>query len=325
MVIWSYMLLIYCKISRPIWPVHCYNVGSPPCTSMYYVKYVLVKSPESTLAGAKDGKFDRKFQISARLCQEIQDTQRDSTSSTSQPWLRKVGIGKHPISSNIIQSSNHQQYQQSNNNPIIQPYHPIIQSSNNPIIQSSIQSSCHGSHRHRGNPLPGWGFAAAFHVANPGVNANWIKMPQDDTTWHHTSCNAKIATGFSDSLAYFASPQVVWNGAHQSDHQKNLSQDEPRTSALCPPEASRSLLAACCSAHLQNPGTNSTRIHNRIQQAEFPAEWTELQRKYLLSLFTSGLCHPFHILTAVQLEYFRTQIGTSATCWFLVQHLIKIV
>jgi hypothetical protein len=50
-----------------------------------------------------------------------------------------------------------------------------------------------------------------------------------------------------------------------------------------------------------------------------------LQRKYLLSLFTSGLCHPFHILTAVQLEYFRTQIGTSATCWFLVQHLIKIV
>ena len=110
---------------------------------MYYVKYVLVKSPESTLAGAKDGKFDRKFQISARLCQEIQDTQRDSTSSTSQPWLRKVGIGKHPISSNIIQSSNHQQYQQSNNNPIIQPYHPIIQSSNNPTIPSSNRQSNH--------------------------------------------------------------------------------------------------------------------------------------------------------------------------------------
>ena len=209
------MLLIYCKISRPIWSVHCYNVGSPPCTSMYYVKYVLVKSPESTLAEANDGKFDRKFQISARLCQEIQDTQRDSTSSTSQPWLRKVGIGKHPISSNIIQ------------------YHPI--SSNNPtvssnIIQSSIQSSCHGSHRHRGNPLPGWGFAAAFHVANPGftwrIGSRCHKMTQLGTT--HLG-SPQIATGFSGSLAYFASPQVVWDGAHQSDHQKNLSQDEPRT------------------------------------------------------------------------------------------------
>ena len=129
--------------------------------------------------------------------------------------LGLVSIQYHPISSNIIQ------------------YHPI--SSNNPtvssnIIQSSIQSSCHGSHRHRGNPLPGWGFAAAFHVANPGftwrIGSRCHKMTQLGTT--HLG-SPQIATGFSGSLAYFASPQVVWDGAHQSDHQKNLSQDEPRT------------------------------------------------------------------------------------------------
>ena len=38
---------------------------------------------------------------------------------------------------------------------------------------------------------------------------------------------------------------------------------QEHSAALCPPEASRSLLAACCSAHLQNPGAGSTRIHNR--------------------------------------------------------------
>ena len=44
-------------------------------------------------------------------------------------------------------------------------------------------------------------------------------------------------------------------------------------SELCPPEASRPLLAACYSAHLQNPPTNSTPILHPQQ-----AEWTNVKK-----------------------------------------------
>ena len=78
--------------------------GKPTvCTSMYYVKYVLVKSLESTLKQKPRMEIipSKIHENSARL--KKRDSKKALQVNLGQPipaseW---VGIGKHPISSNI--------------------------------------------------------------------------------------------------------------------------------------------------------------------------------------------------------------------------------
>ena len=109
---------------------------------------------------------------------------------------------------------------------------------------------------------------ALVHVCfGRSMKFNLLRKPSWKVSWFGT-----LSCAFGAWLLgiFFCSKSTLWQRLGlqklKSEALSRLQFYDPQhavSSFPSPPEASRSLLAACCSAQLQNPGTNSKRIHNR--------------------------------------------------------------